>query len=93
MHMCDKLFSVLVIKPFIDNITDPDFFNRHVILYIEAQENDSRTHLKSIENAKSFEDVMKIIHSTDDIEALKSLRYCSFKKGKLIFKVKLSGIT
>ncbi|CAH0561356.1 unnamed protein product [Brassicogethes aeneus] len=74
-HFIREILTCKVFKPFIENITDPDFFNRNVIIYIEAQENESRIHVKGIENAHTFGDVIKIIHNTNEIEALKSLRY------------------
>ena len=62
-------------KPFIDTVTDPDFFNLHIIYYIEAQKIAANVHVKAFEYAKSFEDILKIIAKTDDIDALKSIRY------------------
>ncbi|KAJ8949688.1 hypothetical protein NQ314_008150 [Rhamnusium bicolor] len=66
--LCCKVF-----KPFIDNITDPDFFNRHVINYIEA----NRVHMNlpkkgTFESANNFED---LIDRIDDVQVLRSIRY------------------
>jgi sorting nexin-25 len=46
-----------------------------VIYYIEAQKIAANVHVKAFEYAKSFDDILKIISKTDDIDALKSIRY------------------
>lgn len=58
-------------KPIIDNITDPDFFNRNVINYIEANNVNIHFPKKAIENASNFED---LIDRIDDIQSLKTVR-------------------
>lgn len=65
----------LVLYPFIDNITDPDYFNKKVIEYIEAQKIAATMHRRTFEYANSFEDFLKMIQKTDDIEMLKGIRY------------------
>ncbi|XP_044253925.1 sorting nexin-25 isoform X2 [Tribolium madens] len=70
-----EILACKVFKPFVDTITDPDFFNLHVIYYIEAQKIAANVHVKAFEYAKSFDDILKIIAKTDDINALKSIRY------------------
>lgn len=61
----------LVFKPIIDNITDPDFFNRNVINYIEANSVNINLPKKAMENASNFED---LIDRIDDIHVLRSIR-------------------
>lgn len=46
-----------------------------MIYYIEAQKIAANVHVKAFEYAKSFDDILKIISKTDDIDALKSIRY------------------
>jgi sorting nexin-25 len=70
-----EILACKVFKPFVDIVTDPDFFNLHVIYYIEAQKIAANVHVKAFEYAKSFDDILKIISKTDDIDALKSIRY------------------
>ncbi|EFA01504.2 Sorting nexin-25-like Protein [Tribolium castaneum] len=70
-----EILACKVFKPFVETITDPDFFNLHVIYYIEAQKIAANVHVKAFEYAKSFDDILKIIAKTDDIDALKSIRY------------------
>nr|XP_023024783.1 sorting nexin-25 [Leptinotarsa decemlineata] len=61
-----------VLKPVIDNITDPDFFNRNVIIYIEANHVHVDLPKKALESANNFED---LIDKIDDIQVLRSIRY------------------
>lgn len=69
------IFTFLVLYPFIENITDPDYFNRKVIEYIEAQKIAATMHRRTFEYANSFEDFLKMIQKTHDIEMLKGIRY------------------
>ncbi|CAG9859711.1 unnamed protein product [Phyllotreta striolata] len=59
-------------KPIIDAITDPDFFNRNVINYIEATQIQTNLPKKILENASNFED---LIDKVDDVQMLRSIRY------------------
>lgn len=64
-------FNIAVFKPIIDNITDPDFFNRNVISYIEANTVNIHLPKKAIESASNFED---LIDRIDDVQVLRSIR-------------------
>lgn len=65
---------VPVLQPFIDNITDPDYFNRNVLVYIEAQKVAAVIRRKTFEHATSFEDFLKTIQKTNNLETLKHMR-------------------
>lgn len=69
-----EVLSCKVFKPIIDNLTDPDYFNRNVITYIKMTQMTANVHAKAFEYA-SFEDLMKIIYRTYDVEVLKQIRY------------------
>nr|XP_022906354.1 sorting nexin-25 isoform X1 [Onthophagus taurus] len=70
-----EVIACKVLYPMIDNITDPDYFNQNVIIYIEAQKVTAAMHRKTFEYANSFEDFLKMIQKSDDIELLKRFRY------------------
>ncbi|XP_060532015.1 sorting nexin-25 [Cylas formicarius] len=59
-----------VLKPFIDMLTDPDFFNRNLILYIEKANQQQITLSK-----KALENVEDIVDKVDDAQVLKQIRY------------------
>lgn len=64
-------FKIVVFKPIIDTITDPDFFNRNIISYIETTQMQINLPKKFLENASNFED---LIDRVDDIPTLRSIR-------------------
>lgn len=63
-----------MLLPGIDNITEPDYFNRNVIAYIEAQKTIASIQGNSFKSANSFEEYLKILQKSDDIEMLKKFR-------------------
>jgi len=66
---------LLVLKPAIDLITDPDYINQKILAYIDQQQLAEAMHRKTYEYAESFEDFIRVIKSTRDLEVLKRIRY------------------
>ncbi|XP_057339890.1 sorting nexin-25 [Microplitis mediator] len=64
-----------IIKPAIDLITDPDYINLKILAYIEQQQLAEAMHRKTYEYAESFEDFIRMIKSSRDLEVLKHIRY------------------
>lgn len=62
-------------KPAIDLITDPDYINQKILLYIEQQQLTEAMHKKTYEYAESFEDFIQMIKNSKDLEVLKHIRY------------------
>lgn len=56
-------------------ITDPDYINQKILLYIEQQQLLEAMHRKTYEYAESFEDFLRMIKSSKDLEVLKHIRY------------------
>lgn len=69
------MHRILVFMPGIDNITDPDCFNRNVLVYIESQRAIATIQGSTFKSANSFEDYLKLIQKCDDVELLKKFRY------------------
>lgn len=65
----------LVLKPAIDLITDPDYINQKILTYIDQQQLAEAMHRKTYEYAESFEDFIRMIKSTRDLEVLKHIKY------------------
>lgn len=61
--------------PLINQITDPDFINRNIIVYIESRKLSSNVYVRAFESARTFEDFLRIIRKTDNMDALISIRY------------------
>ncbi|KAK4887229.1 hypothetical protein RN001_003500 [Aquatica leii] len=70
-----EVLACKILYPFVDHITDPDYFNQNVIVYIEAQKVAAAMHRRTFEYANSFEDFLKLLQRTNDVEMLKSIRY------------------
>lgn len=65
----------VVLKPAIDLITDPDYINQKILSYIDQQQLAEAMHRKTYEYAESFEDFIRMIKSSKDLEVLKHIRY------------------
>ncbi|XP_043269106.1 sorting nexin-25 isoform X2 [Venturia canescens] len=70
-----EVITCKILKPAIDLITDPDYINQKILLYIEQQQLAEAMHRKTYEYAESFEDFIRMIKSSKDIEVLKHIRY------------------
>ncbi|XP_056631886.1 sorting nexin-25 [Diorhabda sublineata] len=71
-YLVREILCCKVFKPLIDTITDPDFFNRNIISYIETTQMQVNLPKKVLENANDFED---LIDKIDDVQVLRSIRY------------------
>lgn len=58
-----------------DKLTDPDYINQKIIDYIEEQRITAAMHRKTYEYANTYEDFLRVIQDTEDIEVLKTIRY------------------
>ncbi|XP_012279765.1 sorting nexin-25 [Orussus abietinus] len=70
-----EVIACKILKPAIDLITDPDYINQKILLYIEQQQLTEAMHRKTYEYAESFEDFICMIRSSKDLEVLKHIRY------------------
>ncbi|KAI4487636.1 hypothetical protein M0802_011992 [Mischocyttarus mexicanus] len=69
-----EVLTCKILKPAIDLITDPDYINQKILLYIEQQQLTAAMHRKTYEYAESFEDFLRMIKSSRDLEVLKHIR-------------------
>ncbi|XP_046994876.1 sorting nexin-25 [Schistocerca americana] len=70
-----ELITCKVLHPAIEIITDPDYINQRILLYIQHQAQKETIRKKSYTYAPSFQDFLKMIKETDDPEVLKHIRY------------------
>lgn len=63
-----------VFKPTIERLCDPDYINQTLISYLDFREKLWEEHNKTYAYAASYEDFMKMIEESDDIEQLKGMR-------------------
>ena len=65
-------FSVL--KPLVEVLSDPDYINRMLLSQLEQREQQAEHHKKAYTYAASYEDFIKLISSSSDVDFLKQLR-------------------
>ncbi|KAF7998611.1 hypothetical protein HCN44_011019 [Aphidius gifuensis] len=74
-YLLREIIACKILKPAIDLITDPDYINQKILVYIEQQKLTAAMHRKTYEYAESFEDFVRTIKNTNDIEILKHIKY------------------
>ncbi|XP_034948844.1 sorting nexin-25 [Chelonus insularis] len=74
-YLLREIITCKILKPAIDLITDPDYINQKILLYIEQQQLAEAMHRKTYEYAESFEDFIRMIKGSRDLEVLKHIRY------------------
>ncbi len=70
-----SLFLFVVLKPLVDVLSDPDYINRMLLAQLEHREQVNEHHKKAYTYAPSYEEFIKLISSSSDIQFLKQLRY------------------
>ncbi|XP_014481725.1 PREDICTED: sorting nexin-25 [Dinoponera quadriceps] len=70
-----EVLTCKILKPAIDLITDPDYINQKILAYIDQQQLAEAMHRKTYEYAESFEDFIRMIKASKDLEVLKHIRY------------------
>ncbi|XP_015429731.1 PREDICTED: sorting nexin-25 isoform X2 [Dufourea novaeangliae] len=74
-YLLREILACKILKPAIDLITDPDYINQKILSYIDQQQLTEAMHRKTYEYAESFEDFIRMIKSSKDLEVLKHIRY------------------
>lgn len=81
-----KYFSSPVLKPLVELLSDPDYINQTLLSQLEYREQMNEHQKKDYTYAPSYEEFIKLINSSSDVEFLKQLRYlmlhCSLFKTK-----------
>lgn len=73
-----KYFSFPVLKPVVELLSDPDYINRMLLSQLEYREQINEHQKKDYTYAPSYEEFIKLINSSSDVEFLKQLRYLLF---------------
>ncbi|CAL7949366.1 unnamed protein product [Xylocopa violacea] len=74
-YLLREVLACKILKPAIDLITNPDYINQKILSYIDQQQLAEAMHRKTYEYAESFEDFIRMIKSSKDLEVLKHIRY------------------
>ena len=67
--------SNAVFKPAVDLICEPDYFNSKVLGWFEYREQLAQEHKRTYTYAATYEEFMKKIKGSNDVEHLKQMRY------------------
>uniref|UniRef100_UPI00398E8E7C sorting nexin-25-like n=1 Tax=Pristiophorus japonicus TaxID=55135 RepID=UPI00398E8E7C len=70
-----EILAMKVLKPMVELLSDPDYINRMLLTQMEHREQVNEHHKKAYTYAPSYEEFIKLINSSCDVEFLKQLRY------------------
>ncbi|KAG7461818.1 hypothetical protein MATL_G00195220 [Megalops atlanticus] len=70
-----EIIATKVLKPMVEVLSDPDYINLMLLAQLEHREQVNEHHKKAYTYAPSYEDFIKLISSSSDIDFLKQLRY------------------
>ncbi|XP_030622570.1 sorting nexin-25 [Chanos chanos] len=70
-----EIIATKVLKPLVEVLSDPDYINRMLLAQLEHREQVNEHHKKAYTYAPSYEEFIKLISSSSDIDFLKQLRY------------------
>ncbi|XP_041041983.1 sorting nexin-25 isoform X2 [Carcharodon carcharias] len=70
-----EILAMKVLKPMVVLLSDPDYINRMLLTQMEHREQANEHHKKAYTYAPSYEEFIKLINSSCDVEFLKQLRY------------------
>ncbi|XP_073463477.1 sorting nexin-25 [Aquarana catesbeiana] len=70
-----EILATKVLKPLVELLSDPDYINQMLLSQLEYREQVNERHKKTYTYAPSYEEFIKLITNSSDIEFLKQLRY------------------
>ncbi|CAN2388667.1 Sorting nexin C terminal [Pristimantis euphronides] len=70
-----EILATKVLKPLVELLSDPDYINQMLLSQLEYREQVNERHKKAYTYAPSYEEFIKLITNSSDIEFLKQLRY------------------
>uniref|UniRef100_A0A3Q3A1G4 Sorting nexin 25 n=1 Tax=Kryptolebias marmoratus TaxID=37003 RepID=A0A3Q3A1G4_KRYMA len=70
-----EVITTKVLKPLVEVLSDPDSINRMLLSQLEQREQQAEQQKKAYTYAASYEDFIKLISTSSDVNFLKQLRY------------------
>lgn len=70
-----EILAYTVFQPMFERICDPDYINQTLLWYLESKEKLSESHKKDYAYAETYEEFIRLINTSQDIEHVKGLRY------------------
>lgn len=69
-----EILAYTVFLPLFEKICDPDYINQTLLWYLESKEKISESHKKDYAYAETYEEFIRLINTSQDIEHVKGLR-------------------
>jgi sorting nexin-25 len=69
-----EILAYTVFQPMFERICDPDYINQTLLWYLESKEKLSESHKKDYAYAETYEEFIRLINTSQDIEHVKGLR-------------------
>ncbi|KAL2305130.1 hypothetical protein Nmel_007102, partial [Mimus melanotis] len=76
-----EILATKVLKPVVELLSDPDYINRMLLSQLEYREQMNEHQKKDYTYAPSYEEFIKLINSSSDVEFLKRLRSSLWDSG------------
>ncbi|KAM5264753.1 sorting nexin-25 isoform 3-T3 [Ctenodactylus gundi] len=73
--MLAEILTTKVLKPVVELLSNPDYINQMLLTQLEYREQMSEHHKRAYTYAPSYEEFIKLINGSSDMEFLKQLRY------------------
>lgn len=73
--MLAEILTRKVMKPIVELLSNPDYINQMLLTQLERREQMNEHHKRAYTYAPSYEEFIKLINSSSDVEFLKQLRY------------------
>lgn len=74
-YLLREILAYSVFQPLADKICDPDYINETLLVHLEAKEALTAQHKQGYAYAETYEDFIKMISTSNSVEALKQIRY------------------
>lgn len=74
-HLLREIIATSVFKATVDLLCDPDYINEKILAYILQQEKLMADTKRTYTYAASYEDFVKMINASDNVDELKQMRY------------------
>lgn len=74
MILLREILAYTVFQPLFERICDPDYINQTLLWYLESKEKLSESHKKEYAYAETYEEFIRLINTSQDIEHVKGLR-------------------
>ena len=73
-YILREILANYVFLPTAESICDPDYINQTLVIYLEDREKITEAHKQQYAYAETYEDFVRLINLTSDVETLKQIR-------------------